>query len=137
MYSDLYHATTKYFKEKGVMVNCTYDGVGQSTEFAAGEKESYRARLFTSSGVREWDSFSVEMLKGEGFRKEIDDALSGRGVEEEMEKVEILVCTHGSRDCRCSDRGGALVHSLRDDIKMRGWGDQIEISEIAHVGGHK
>jgi hypothetical protein len=42
---------------------------------------------------------------------------------------EVLVCTHGARDCRCSDHGGPLVKALREE--------GVAVREIAHVGGHK
>ena len=50
---------------------------------------------------------------------------------------EILVCTHGARDCRCSDRGGPLVDALRAEISRRGVEGRVRVNEIAHVGGHK
>jgi hypothetical protein len=50
---------------------------------------------------------------------------------------EILVCTHGSRDCRCSDKGGPLVLALREEIERRGVEGKVRVREVAHVGGHK
>ena len=50
-------------------------------------------------------------------------------------EIEILVCTHGSRDCRCENIGGALVRALREEIAQRG--ANVKVGEIAHVGGHK
>jgi hypothetical protein len=59
----------------------------------------------------------------------------------------LLVCTHGSRDCRCGDLGGSVVRALReardarvnsapnDDVRQA-W-NRIRITEVAHVGGHK
>lgn len=60
--------------------------------------------------------------------------------------VLLLVCTHGSRDCRCGDTGGKLVRALQEELerrKKRWLGIQwlywsgVTIGEIAHVGGHK
>ncbi|THG97359.1 hypothetical protein EW145_g7631 [Phellinidium pouzarii] len=66
----------------------------------------------------------------------------------------LLVCTHGARDCRCGDAGGALIDALRKELSMRRrrsnlnedingsvhsesvW-KKIRLGEIAHVGGHK
>lgn len=48
---------------------------------------------------------------------------------------EILVCTHGSRDCRCGDIGGDLVQSLRETARKRGI--DVKVTECSHVGGHK
>lgn len=63
-------------------------------------------------------------------------------------EVHIYVCTHGTRDCRCGDKGPALIQALKTEIQVRksassvdnrkeGFWDRIKIGEIAHVGGHK
>jgi hypothetical protein len=147
MYSPLYRSCIKFFKAQGreVAVNCIYDHMGQEVEFptpgVGGQgREEYRARLYLSGGkVLEWDRFSEEVLKSTEFGKEIDEALLslGSGADGRRVKAEILVCTHGSRDCRCSDRGGGLVRSLREEIQVRGLEEEVQVSEIAHVGGHK
>lgn len=56
----------------------------------------------------------------------------------------LLVCTHGARDCRCGDTGGALIRALRAELKARqasgdpdGLWNKIKLGEVAHVGGHK
>lgn len=127
-----------------MVVNCIYDGGGTETEFEEGGK--YVARLFTSNGNIEWDGFGEDILRKRdgGFEKEVDRLLGGKGGDgisttilgTSMERAdEILVCTHGSRDCRCSDLGGQLVISLKSEIEARGLG--IKVREIAHVGGHK
>jgi len=136
LYFPLLRRTTKWMKEKGVVVNCIYDGIGTETEFKEG---GYVARLYTRHGSMEWNGFDEELLGSEGFKGEIDQLLAnpplGLGDDSEMEIKEILVCTHGSRDCRCSDLGGQLVESLRTEIKSRNLG--LVVREIAHVGGHK
>ncbi|KZW01077.1 hypothetical protein EXIGLDRAFT_99560 [Exidia glandulosa HHB12029] len=43
----------------------------------------------------------------------------------------LLVCTHGQRDCRCGDTGGAVVAALRKAAPA-----SLNVGEIAHVGGH-
>lgn len=55
-----------------------------------------------------------------------------------LDKIWLYVCTHGARDCRCGDRGGAVVQALRDELKSRPAKDQarVQISEVGHVGGH-
>lgn len=53
------------------------------------------------------------------------------------DRKEIHVCTHGQRDCRCSDVGGALVDDLQREIEQRGLNDEIDVFECSHVGGHK
>jgi hypothetical protein len=62
------------------------------------------------------------------------------------EEVHLLVCTHGSRDCRCGERGSAVVRALRqaqaerlasapDATTAEKW-RKVQIGEVAHVGGH-
>ncbi|KAG1724485.1 hypothetical protein EDB19DRAFT_312396 [Suillus lakei] len=33
--------------------------------------------------------------------------------------VHLYVCTHGTRDCRCGDTGGAVAHAIRDELRKR------------------
>jgi hypothetical protein len=126
-------------KEKGIVVNCIYDGLGTDIEFKEGG--GYVARLFTRYGSLRWDGFEEGVLRSQGFKQEVDrlfvspSDLNKKETGEEEEEREILVCTHGNRDCRCSDLGGQLVESLRSEIQKRGLG--MEVREIAHVGGHK
>jgi hypothetical protein len=124
-------------KGKGVVVNCIYDGVGSDVEFKEGGR--YVARLFTPHGSLKWDGFEEGKLGSEKFKGQVDGLVDGTTdsitLKKEEEVGEILVCTHGSRDCRCSNLGGQLVESLRTEIKSRGLG--VVVREIAHVGGHK
>ncbi|KAG9076032.1 hypothetical protein FS749_012238, partial [Ceratobasidium sp. UAMH 11750] len=48
--------------------------------------------------------------------------------------IDLYVCTHGARDCRCGDIGGEIVQVLRDRSAGR---SDIRVFEIGHVGGHK
>ena len=61
-----------------------------------------------------------------------EDAYEGR------RKVYLYVCTHGARDCRCGEGGGAVARALRAEVVRRGLGaEDVVVGEIAHVGGHK
>ncbi|KAJ7267257.1 Sucrase/ferredoxin-like-domain-containing protein [Mycena rebaudengoi] len=57
--------------------------------------------------------------------------------------IHIYICTHGARDCRCGDIGGAVVRALREDLSRRvaadphGPASNVVVGEVAHVGGHK
>jgi hypothetical protein len=57
--------------------------------------------------------------------------------------VHLYVCTHGARDCRCGDTGGAVAQAVRDELRKRKDADPsdpstcIKLAEVAHVGGHK
>ncbi|QRV78577.1 succinate dehydrogenase iron-sulfur subunit [Ceratobasidium sp. AG-Ba] len=48
--------------------------------------------------------------------------------------VDLYVCTHAARDCRCGDIGGEIVQILRERCAGR---SDVRIFEIGHVGGHK
>jgi hypothetical protein len=152
--SPLYADTSKWFKQKGVVVNCIYKpgtrtrAGTESRDGIRATEERYEARLITPFGSQIWVDFGKDTLSDKGFLKDIERLLpstsisatststssnaSSQGKEEE---IEILVCTHGSRDCRCSDRGTPLVNALRDEIERRGL--DFKVREIAHVGGHK
>lgn len=137
LYSALYRKSTKLLKSDHLAVNCIYDGQSQLTSFDVHAEEKYPARLFRADQkVIDYPSFSIDMIDQvkrdlSSTDSPLDPSSGGDG------KVEVLVCTHGSRDCRCSDRGGALVSSLREEIIKRGLDGRIRVSEIAHVGGHK
>ena len=57
--------------------------------------------------------------------------------------VHLYVCTHGARDCRCGDTGGAVARTIRAELDRRRQRDasdpstRIKLAEVAHVGGHK
>jgi hypothetical protein len=125
-------------KERGIVVNCIYDGVGSDVDFKEGGR--YVARLFTRHGSVGWEEFEEGKLRSEEFKEEVErlchsESMDPIEMEVEEEVKEILVCTHGSRDCRCSNLGGQLVESLRTEIQSRDLG--VMVREIAHVGGHK
>ncbi|KZS90147.1 hypothetical protein SISNIDRAFT_488679 [Sistotremastrum niveocremeum HHB9708] len=51
--------------------------------------------------------------------------------------VQLYVCTHGSRDCRCGDEGGRVLRAIRDHLRSRDLSLKVSVNETAHVGGHK
>ncbi|CAE6516362.1 unnamed protein product [Rhizoctonia solani] len=63
--------------------------------------------------------------------------------------IDVYVCTHGSRDCRCGDIGGEMVQALRamkrPDVRVFDIGHalramkrpDVRVFDIGHVGGHK
>ncbi|BGP16906.1 hypothetical protein JCM10213v2_004914 [Rhodosporidiobolus nylandii] len=61
-------------------------------------------------------------------------------------RTHIFICTHGTRDCRCSDLGEPLYQALLKEIERRKVGGELKghledggvrIARTAHVGGHK
>jgi hypothetical protein len=121
-----------------IAINAIYDGHSHDTHFHNG---GYDASLHFPDrhvvrfkGLVEGDERLGEALRWgvNGVKaKEVEWEGDGEG------EREILVCTHGSRDCRCKDRGGGLVDALREEIERRGVGGKVKVREIAHVGGHK
>ncbi|KAG0199565.1 hypothetical protein BGX28_007218 [Mortierella sp. GBA30] len=49
----------------------------------------------------------------------------------------VLVCVHGSRDCRCGDQGGDLYKILNDMVQATGLTNSVKIYGVSHIGGHK
>ncbi|GAA6002923.1 hypothetical protein JCM10207_001899 [Rhodosporidiobolus poonsookiae] len=73
-------------------------------------------------------------------------ALSSDTTSASPPRVHIFVCTHGTRDCRCSDLGEPLYQALVKEVQRRKTGGELKgnleeggvrISRVAHVGGHK
>ena len=60
---------------------------------------------------------------------------------ETQDHIDILVCTHGARDCRCGEKGGAVYEALKEEVKkmQKDIPDlpNVRVGEVAHVGGHK
>ncbi|KAI0826667.1 Sucrase/ferredoxin-like-domain-containing protein [Trametes gibbosa] len=53
-------------------------------------------------------------------------------------RLHVYVCTHGGRDCRCGEGGGAVVRAFERELAKRGIGaEDAVLGELAHVGGHK
>ncbi|ORY26809.1 Sucrase/ferredoxin-like-domain-containing protein [Naematelia encephala] len=123
---------------RGIAVNAIYDGIGDQTTFR--DDDRYPARLFYPDGKSfKYQPGELDVdVDGVSIGKDGFEYVAGKEVDNEGKlHKEILVCTHGSRDCRCSDRGGPLVDALRAEIRRRDLDDEIKVSEIAHVGGHK
>jgi hypothetical protein len=51
--------------------------------------------------------------------------------------IDIYVCTHGARDCRCGETGGAVFRALKHEVDRLGVGGKVRVGEVGHVGGHK
>ena len=59
------------------------------------------------------------------------------------DEVHLYVCTHGARDCRCGEMGGAVLRALQGEVARLvkadplGIASRINIGEVGHVGGHQ
>lgn len=150
MESELLAATTVFLKGAEIAVNVVYDGSGESTGIPRAN-EVYPAKLYFGDGkVFTYDRFSKETLESLEFKRDLAYRPEGAALIPGMQggvvrnrnldlnrQVEIYVCTHGSRDCRCADRGIPLVEALRREVESKGLHGKVRIGEIAHVGGHK
>jgi hypothetical protein len=151
MASALLSRANTTLKGRDIGVNAVWDGAGDAGEDALDGVEAYRARLLFPDGkVFVYDSFDTSTLDSEAFARDVayvpdgqtstdPESASSRSTVNRagQDGVEILVCTHGSRDCRCGDRGGALVRALRHEVEKRGLAGRVRVGDIAHVGGHK
>ncbi|WWC72821.1 uncharacterized protein I206_106785 [Kwoniella pini CBS 10737] len=136
MNSSLLAASSAHLKSKGIAVNAIYDGTGTETTFQ--KEESCKARIFWPDGrIKTYDQYSMNSISSDELLLDLEYTPISLNVGSKQDIKEILVCTHGSRDCRCSDRGGPLVQALKEEVERRGVGDKVKINEIAHVGGHK
>ena len=159
LHSELLSATSTSLKGAEIAVNAVYDGKGVDTELKR-KDEIYPATLYFGDGqVFRYDSFDLSTLGSSAFKRDVGYRPEGAALISGMRgtqldhrtqglqglsaqngrtgPVEVYVCTHGSRDCRCADRGGPLFDALKDEVRRRGLGESVKIGEIAHVGGHK
>ncbi|OJT07745.1 hypothetical protein TRAPUB_1337 [Trametes pubescens] len=129
-----------------------YTGLGEDKAADILGREAYTASVFSLShryGRLEIPEVSLANLD------EIDETLrklvlgngsgssgGGKLAQEEGEaldrRLHLYVCTHGSRDCRCGEGGGAVARALKRELEKRGMGAKdVVLGEVAHVGGHK
>lgn len=160
--SALWRALTLRAARHGGLVNFCWRSDEGFFGGNAEQPESYPATIFLggehASSTRR--AFHIPNVTHENLDM-VDSILSLRDGEEApgvldymdqgpAQEQHIYVCTHGSRDCRCGDMGGAVVDALRREVSSRSeqvrssanpdlssiW-DRIKIGEVAHVGGHK
>jgi hypothetical protein len=144
--SPLLGAAARALKAERIGVNAYWDGKGDAGPPRPREEEVYPATLVYPDGKRfTFPAFSAQTLTDPAlatalaYNPAMDISLAppnflpqARGPKE---FPEILVCTHGSRDCRCGTKGGELVARLREIVGEHKL--NIPIREVAHVGGHK
>lgn len=74
------------------------------------------------------DTWKTELVSGSGEPVTIQLV---------KEPSAVLVCIHGSRDCKCGERGGDMFKILKDMVQMTGLTNSVKIYGISHIGGHK
>lgn len=121
----------------GGIVNFSWDGPKTPSS------EAYTsATAFSMAGGRlDIPKISLENIDEveESLRKHLEGPL----VKNTVEDIQLYVCTHGARDCRCGDIGGLVLKSLREEVQRRtradphGLASKVKVGEVAHVGGHQ
>ncbi|KAK2464881.1 hypothetical protein APHAL10511_002957 [Amanita phalloides] len=136
----------------GGVVNWVYDQTMVASEredpVDMSDGECYSATLFSKHGRRQFPGISVDNVDevGEAMRRIAVDDLNGSDLgdrERSDNVVQLLVCTHMARDCRCGERGGAFVQRLLEEVERAQtcYGNTLKctlkIGEVGHVGGHQ
>ncbi|KAF5370912.1 hypothetical protein D9615_009788 [Tricholomella constricta] len=122
----------------GGVVNFSWFGPEQQ----ASNSERTSATAFSTLGGRlEIPEITLKNLDDveEKLRKHVEGPI----VKETSEELHLYVCTHGARDCRCGNTGGAVVKVLREEVARRakmdpsGIASRVKVGEVGHVGGHQ
>ncbi|KAJ3019709.1 hypothetical protein HKX48_001865 [Thoreauomyces humboldtii] len=70
--------------------------------------------------------------------KQLTSTATPLQAEVDRHRIQILVCTHGARDCRCGDLGVPLLKALKDEVAARpGMDARVHVQGVSHIGGHK
>ncbi|KAK9899800.1 hypothetical protein P389DRAFT_4199 [Cystobasidium minutum MCA 4210] len=86
-------------------------------------------------------------LPSRSIAEKIEDKTTTELVTRTSPEIDVYVCTHGARDCRCGDIGSAFYDALVFEAKRRGLGNAahtfgegkgpIRIHRTTHIGGHR
>ncbi|TFK23814.1 hypothetical protein FA15DRAFT_593482 [Coprinopsis marcescibilis] len=121
------------FLRMGVIVTPAWHDSG------SGERQS--AVAYSSLGGR-LDISDVTLDNIDLVEQQLKDHIAGPLTQATSSQVDLYVCTHANRDCRCGTMGGLVAEALREEIKRLQKTNpsstpRIRIGEVAHVGGHK
>ncbi len=116
-------------------------------EWADGGEEAYCATAFSRRGGRlEIPAVSARNLGEVVQRLEAHASADPAGEEaseigaarrRDDDVLDLYVCTHGERDCRCKEHGCAVYDALRVEVRRRGLEESVRVAGVGHVGGHK
>jgi len=122
----------------GGLVNFAWFGPSQSTSTA----EHTSATAFSTLGGRlEIPEITLDNL--DEVEEKLRKHAEGPMVKETSDEIHLYVCTHGARDCRCGNTGGAVAKALRGELtRLRkvdpsGIVSRVKFAEVGHVGGHQ
>jgi hypothetical protein len=116
----------------GAIVNFAW--TGEPSNLPKGETS---ATVFSSRGGR----MEIPRITLEGIN-DVEARVKAHIEKEAIEdgtdqQVNLYICTHGARDCRCGVHGGEFARALREETERRNLQHQVKICEVGHVGGHK
>lgn len=116
----------------GAIVNFAW--TGEPSNLPEGEAS---ATMFSSKGGRlEIPHITLENMNDVEAR--VKAHIEKETVEDGTdEQINLYVCTHGARDCRCGEHGGEFARALREETERRSLGNQVKVCEVGHVGGHR
>lgn len=114
-------------KSAKLALNVVYDGEGSAASLD-GLAALPASLIFPDGRTHDWDEFTRDTLDSPEFRHAAAYVPAPPFVGLARPRT-VLVCTHGSRDCRCAERGVPLVQALREE--------GLDVREVAHVGGHR
>lgn len=119
----------------------TARGPEQQPEWEMGPNEAYRVTAFSvARGRIEIPQVSLKNVAevAAALRAHADPATEpGYAAAHEDGKVYLYVCTHGERDCRCGETGGAVFDAVRRGVKELGLAETVKVGGVGYVGGHK
>ncbi|GLB40948.1 putative sucrase/ferredoxin-like [Lyophyllum shimeji] len=127
----------------GGLVNFAWYGPDEpSSSPSTSTIEHTSATAFSTSGGRlHIPSLTLENL--DEVEEQLRNYAEGPVAQETSDEIHLYVCTHGSRDCRCGDTGGAVARALREELARRrkedpsGIASRVRFAEVGHVGGHE
>lgn len=146
--TSLHSALSQKVKPLGAIVNFSYEPsldiqgqAGASRVEFGNTSEAYPATFYHhASPPYTLPSLSIatipEIVKQLENLSEV--AVNPQPVETNAD-IHLYVCTHGSRDCKCGDTGGAVHRTILSHLSNLNPSEfpKIHLHEIAHVGGHK
>ncbi|KAN0082538.1 Sucrase/ferredoxin-like domain containing protein [Tylopilus felleus] len=101
----------------------------------------------TARGKLEIEAVSLANTEdvGEALREHVEPrgTAGASSVSPQSNDIHLYVCTHGARDCRCGNTGGAVARAIRAELDRRKQRDaldpsiRVKLAEVAHVGGHE
>lgn len=107
------------------------------SDFAAPEQANSRPLILFPDNIR---IPSLESEKISTIAKNINQSADSPITSEQsraQSQLQILVCTHGERDCRCGEKGGDFFKELTAEINKRGLTKVVDVYQVSHIGGHK